>query len=439
MKQQTIDHLNYDDSISAYRIALVERVQNDKPVIYARFRIDKPELSKGSPYHWVSMKTDDPEVASHRASEEWGRLLSLQEQNRVFRGVKVSEAIDQFMAEYQERLDYSHTGYSIHMLRGYRKSLVRYWRNYLDDVLLDNISFEHFEGYELWRRRYWRDPRRKRELARKRSIKKTPSPRTISWEIGNFKRLIRWAKDRKLSSSEIPNFKFNEGPKNSRAAFTEDQWKNLVHYSRSNEWLKGGKGLSINGLDKRVSRHRSMLSEWVSLLGHSGLRPGEALKIRWQDVMWTMPSFNQEVAIVSVTATHSKVKKRRQALVNPSGAQALKRLFESREANIFALPKGDFSKQKDFVFCDTDGSAFSDFREGFNKLIYEADVETDNDRNKHVPYTCRHTYITFRLREGTDVYTLAKQCGTSVDMIQKYYDDTMPIDHIDALTKGLSQ
>ena len=208
MKQQTIDHLNFDDSIGAYRIALVEREQNDRSVIYARFRIDKPELSKGNKYHWVSMKTDDPEIAGHRASEEWGRLLSLQEQNRVFRGLKVSEVIDKFMAEYQERLDYSLAGYSIHMLRGYRKSLIRYWRNYLEEELIDNVSYEHFEGYELWRRRYWRDPKRKRELARKRTIKKKPSHRTIAWEIGNFKRLMRWAKDQKLCSSEIPNFKY---------------------------------------------------------------------------------------------------------------------------------------------------------------------------------------------------------------------------------------
>lgn len=132
MKQQTIDHLNYDDSIGTYRIALVEREQNDNTVIYARFRIDKPELAKGNKYYRVSMKTDAPEVAGQRASEEWGRLTSLQEQNRVFRGLKVSEVIARFMAEYQERLDYSHAGYSIHMLRGYRKSIVRYWWHYLE-------------------------------------------------------------------------------------------------------------------------------------------------------------------------------------------------------------------------------------------------------------------------------------------------------------------
>jgi integrase len=439
MKQQTIDHLNYDDLIGTYRIALVEREQNGNTVIYARFRIDKPELAKGKKYHWVSMKTDDLEVAGHRASEEWGRLASLQEQNRVFKGLKVSEAIDQFMAEYQERLDYSHTGYSIHMLRGYRKSLIRYWRNYLEEELIDNISIQHFENYETWRRRYWRDPKRKRELARKRTIKKTPSPRTIAWEIGNFKRLMRWAIDRKLCSSEIPNFKFNEGPKNSRTAFTLKQWESLTKYSRSNAWLNPDIGLGKNGNDRRLLRHRAMLTDWVLLLGHSGLRPGEALKIRWQDVTWGITKSGLEIAYVSVSATHSKVKKRRKSLVNPSGAKALQNLFENREANIFALPKGDYSRQKDFVFCDTDGSAFSDFREGFNKLIYEADVETDNDGQKHVPYTCRHTYITLRLTEGTDVYMLAKQCGTSVEMIHKYYDDTMPSDHIEELIKGISQ
>ena len=36
-------------------------------------------------------------------------------------------------------------------------------------------------------------------------------------------------------------------------------------------------------------------------------------------------------------------------------------------------------------------------------------------------YSLRHTYICMRLTEGANIYELAKNCRTSVEMIQKYY------------------
>ncbi len=35
-------------------------------------------------------------------------------------------------------------------------------------------------------------------------------------------------------------------------------------------------------------------------------------------------------------------------------------------------------------------------------------------------YCFRHTYATFRLAEGVDMYFLAKQMGTSVKMIEEH-------------------
>ena len=36
-------------------------------------------------------------------------------------------------------------------------------------------------------------------------------------------------------------------------------------------------------------------------------------------------------------------------------------------------------------------------------------------------YSLRHTYICLRLMEGADIYQIAKNCRTSVEMIEKYY------------------
>jgi len=45
----------------------------------------------------------------------------------------------------------------------------------------------------------------------------------------------------------------------------------------------------------------------------------------------------------------------------------------------------------------------------------------DRDGNRRTLYSLRHTYICLRLMEGADIYQIAKNCRTSVEMIEKYY------------------
>ena len=49
----------------------------------------------------------------------------------------------------------------------------------------------------------------------------------------------------------------------------------------------------------------------------------------------------------------------------------------------------------------------------------------------------RHTYATFRLSEGVDVYILAEQMGTSVKMIEQHYGHVNTIKHADRVLMGI--
>jgi hypothetical protein len=48
-------------------------------------------------------------------------------------------------------------------------------------------------------------------------------------------------------------------------------------------------------------------------------------------------------------------------------------------------------------------------------------TKLDRDGNRRVAYSLRHTYICMRLMEGADIYQIAKNCRTSVEMIEKFY------------------
>ncbi len=62
------------------------------------------------------------------------------------------------------------------------------------------------------------------------------------------------------------------------------------------------------------------------------------------------------------------------------------------------------------------GSANCSTRSSTKKI--SRSTATDKPRTA---YSLRHTYICLRLMEGADIYQIAKNCRTSVEMIEKYY------------------
>ena len=60
-------------------------------------------------------------------------------------------------------------------------------------------------------------------------------------------------------------------------------------------------------------------------------------------------------------------------------------------------------------------------REFFNEILGELELKFDRDGNRRTAYSLRHTYTCMRLMEGADIYQVAKNCRTSVEMIEKFY------------------
>lgn len=57
----------------------------------------------------------------------------------------------------------------------------------------------------------------------------------------------------------------------------------------------------------------------------------------------------------------------------------------------------------------------------FNGVLDRTKLKLDRDSNPRTAYSLRHTYICMRLMEGADIYQIAKNCRTSVEMIEKFY------------------
>jgi len=56
-----------------------------------------------------------------------------------------------------------------------------------------------------------------------------------------------------------------------------------------------------------------------------------------------------------------------------------------------------------------------------NRILKEEKLKVGREGQIRTANSLRHTYICLRLMEGADIYQIAKNCRTSVEMIEKYY------------------
>ena len=409
-----------DGNVSVFTRPLVKG-----DVYYARYRIKNKRAADGQRYVTESLGTTDESIALDRARQRYAEIKAAEQANKAIKSGSVSAEIDAFIETYEDGVKKGLRRHSEHMLRGFRKSIVRYFKEYIGRKNIQDVTAQDLEEYEAWRHGYWAAKAAAGDKVHG-NAKERPSQRTIEWEVGAFKQFLRWASERGRYNGNALTFKFTVDKKQARSAFTDEQLDTLANFTRRKSWVQG---VGKHGHDARLTRYREMLRAYVFFMAGTGLRPGEARNLRWRDIKYTQGADEQEAVHVVVEATHSKVKKKRIAVGLDIAAMAISGLQgRRREAK-------DHAGDDDYVWCDTDGEVIKDFREGFNNLIKAAGVETDTQCKKLAIYSLRHYYISHRIRHGVDAYRLAKATGTSPDMIQRFYDHVETPDMTDELTK----
>jgi integrase len=142
------------------------------------------------------------------------------------------------------------------------------------------------------------------------------------------------------------------------------------------------------------------LHNYVLFLANTGLRPNEANNLEYRDVKIV------EDEAMSDKILEIEVRGKRGVGYCKSTPGAV-RPFERLVARNSAKPT-------DLVFP-------ARHKKQFNTILGKLDLKRDRDGNRRTAYSLRHTYICMRLLEGADIYQIAKNCRTSVEMIEKFY------------------
>jgi integrase len=153
-------------------------------------------------------------------------------------------------------------------------------------------------------------------------------------------------------------------------------------------------------LNNRWRWEMEQFHDYVLFMANTGLRPDEANNLQYRDVSVVRDRDTGELIL------EIEVRGKRGVGFCKSTAGAVRPFSRLRKRNN--------PQPSDLVFP-------GDRRGTFNSVLDELDLKFDRDGNRRTAYSLRHTYICLRLMEGADIYQIAKNCRTSVEMIEKHY------------------
>ena len=83
--------------------------------------------------------------------------------------------------------------------------------------------------------------------------------------------------------------------------------------------------------------------------------------------------------------------------------------------------KGEKPDPNGWFFSMADGSQVISLADQFAKVLELAERKTNSAGDAFSLYSLRHYYAVMALRDGIGIYDVARNMGTSVEMIQQYY------------------
>jgi integrase len=200
-----------------------------------------------------------------------------------------------------------------------------------------------------------------------------------------------------------------------RPWFTPEEYKSL--YTATRDHVRKAK-------TDRSRYEAEQLHDYILFMANTGMRPDEAKNLEHRDVKMVKDDTTDELILLievrgkrgaGYCKSRPDAVKPYQRLINREKWIPQGRKPRSKKARAVYVPvTAPLPQPTDKVFPGNHIKLF-------NRILVVNKLKLDRDGKPHTFYSLRHYYICQRLMEGADVYQLAKNCRTSVEMIQKHY------------------
>lgn len=227
---------------------------------------------------------------------------------------------------------------------------------------------------------------------------KTVSPRTVNLELTCLKTLLRQAVEwGELDQKYLPKFK--------KLSATENRLRFL-----SKE--------EINALMDAAEKYDSDMLAYVRLMLYAGLRLGEALNLRWDDV-----NLDQKILTIAPRKDWNTKTKRGRIVPIPE------------DLHVYLTQRKMVYPDSEYVVLGTKRYTKYRIKRLFMKVTQDAGLPTEGE-NKVTAHTLRHTYASHLVMNGTPLYTVSALLGHSDAKTTQIYAHLAP-DYLRDSVNGL--
>ncbi|MEY9363875.1 integrase [Bradyrhizobium yuanmingense] len=355
---------------------------------------------KGRQYR-VTTGEDDLALAKEFAENWYLGLRGKSQAGLLKKNEKTfKQAADQFLKEYEIITEGQR---SPKWVRGYRDRLRLHLLPYFGSMGVSEITPGKAQEYRVHR-------------ISTSKTGKPPARSTIHDEIVTLRQVLKTA-IRHGWLAHLPDF---SPPYKSQGKVTHRPWFSPAEYKQLYEKTRAH-------AKEAQPQHRwfaEQLHDYVLFLGNTGLRPDEAKNLQHRDVAIVEEGGpGERILEIEVRgkrgvgyckSTPMAVHPYERLLARPKYVTQGRVRERTRKKNPRQAPPLQYPQPTDHVFP-------GNHIKQFNRLLDKSELKLDRDGKARTAYSLRHTYICMRLMEGADVYQIAKNCRTSVEMIERFY------------------
>lgn len=357
---------------------------------YARIKVAGKWIAKAT-----KQKEKEKAIAmAHRLQMEQGILLErgLFVNSKRFRDV-AEKAIQVMEDIIKKDKDKDKQKPKKHKLTTYIQVLHKYHIPFFDRTYITSIDSDKLREFDKWRiEQFGREP-----------AKSTLLNHNAAMQL-----VFKEAVDQKwMLAAQVPSLSTKGVESQRRAHFTPEEYEKA---------FDAVVALEENSRKEKTRQIRELLIDYMEFAVYTGIRAGTEMdNLTWGDIRFKT---NGTAVHLFITVTKGKTIKhtgtreivcREEVL---SSLQSLRERFPNR-------------KPTDKLFRLVDGSTTNELTKTFEKALISAGLKKSPHGDRSL-YSLRHSYITWQLLAGVNMEVLAKQCGTSVAMIEKHYSHVIP-------------
>lgn len=330
----------------------------------------------------ISTKEDSLALAKEIAEDWYLELRGKSRAGEFKTGKTFRQAADQFKHEYEALTEGERSPEYVKLLKD---KIEVHLMPFFGNKVLSEITPGLVQEYRIHRMTSRKDAN---------GLPLKPARSTLHHEIVTLRHVLKTA-NRHGWLAYLPDLAAPykaSGKISHRGWFSPEEYRQLYEATRARAKAP---------LNPRWRKACEQLHDYVLFLANTGLRPDEAARLEFRDV-----------AIVTDEATGERIL---EIEVRGKRGVGYCKSMPGAVLPFERIQKRNPAQPTNRLFPG--GTQ----RELLNTVLGELNLKFDRDGNRRSAYSLRHTYICMRLMEGADIYQIAKNCRTSVEMIEKFY------------------